>query len=176
MKSVQTYTTHIDEEVRNGLVYYVIDTLRCRCKEHYDRDKLSTAIYSLLWTAKLGTLPCRIICDIVIYCTEHDTQPTRQTLSNILNEYNIEIQITSDQLLRDILPPDQLETYNCAMCQVAITGDQRVVRLIPCGHIYHNVPSECLGLNQPTVSTWVRQHGRCPMCRAEVTQDFGTPT
>lgn len=174
--SVHGTIVHADEGLRHDLVNRIIDNMVCRCKEYYNRDKLHIAVYSLVWTAKLGTLPCRVINTVLSYYDEQQRPPECQTLSDILSEYNIEMRVMSCHTLEDILSPDTQGCYNCAMCQTTISNEQLVVRLVPCGHIYHSTPSTCLGSNQPTVSTWVRQHGRCPMCRAEVSLDFGTPT
>jgi len=60
-------------------------------------------------------------------------------------------------------PEDTREDWGCCMCMEEV--ESSFYRL-PCGHIFHSQPVDCLG--DKTVLFWLKSNRKCPNCQQEV--------
>ena len=60
-------------------------------------------------------------------------------------------------------PEDPREDWGCCMCMEEV--ESSFYRL-PCGHIFHSKPVDCLG--DKTVLFWLKSNRKCPNCQQEV--------
>ncbi len=155
---------------------------RCNCVYNMDQQLIKRIIKQCIFYT--GEIPnCEYFPHFVEYYLLHGRIPNDEEL----NEYMRRVYQFSrspeefhqiDKCLVPTLGVDKLPVFDyqskekenevdvCCICQEEFIQSQKVIKLVPCGHLFHHSSTECL--ENGSILDWLNSHNRCPLCKEKV--------
>ena len=166
-----------------------IYTFKCECLQQYDFQRNELEIILQYYCMFYGKYPnCTEIPYLLEFYIIQKRIPTQDELEehiyrSIRFNLNPEEYHQSDKEFIPTIGIDKLpiEKYinaknnlrciscqeSCSICQEDLSDEQDVIKLVPCGHLYHSTNSECL--ENAGIRNWLELYNHCPLCKQKIT-------
>jgi hypothetical protein len=157
---------------------------RCNCVYNMDEQLIKRIIkQSIFYTGEIPN--CEYFPHFVEYYLLHGRIPKDEEL----NEYMRRVYEFSrspedfyqvDKCLVPVLGVEKLPIFEykvesksenksddvCCICQEEFVENQNVIKLVPCGHLFHHSSKDCLEIG--SILDWLKTNNRCPLCKEKV--------
>ena len=148
----------------------------CRCQVRFTNSEL-TELYTYTVSVE-GILPtCFEVDHMFLYRAQMGRFPTTDECLEFMQRmtefgvdpeaYHQKDKVNVPAMRTDELPVMYLtEPETCTLCQEECTKDQLVVKLQPCGHVFHATAEECL--ETKSIYQWLDEHNYCFLCKTKI--------
>jgi hypothetical protein len=187
-------STNIEEERFPNLEEFIekLYAFKCDCLIQYESENLKKVIehYCLLY----GKYPsCNTIPYILEFYIIQKRVPTQEELEDLVyrtiqfslnpEEYHqrdkefiptigvdkLPIFIYKDFIEKHSSKDNKLCQNTCAIGQDDFLEKQSIMKLVPCGHLFHSTNSECL--ENASIRNWLEKYNYCPLCKQKIKID-----
>lgn len=175
LRAVKTVVEEKKELIVKQIAIECVRLMPCMCKT---RPQIVNIVEH--WIQTFGDLP---VCDEMDWITRYHLLMKRlPEVSEFRSYMQEEISIHHDpvahyQRTRHATPTPNLlqlkeqtrkketkrDDWGCSLCKEEV---ETFYFQLPCGHVFHSKPSDCLG--DRTIMYWLQSHRTCPNCKQEV--------
>jgi len=153
---------------------------RCGCVYHMTPEIVKKVIKKCILL--IGDIPdCEMFPNFIEYYLLHSTIPNEEELDEYMRRVyefsrNPEEFHQTDKCLVPTLHVEKLPVFDykvsldevdvCCICQEEFTTSQKVIKLVPCGHLFHHSINDCL--ENGSILNWLSANNRCPLCKIKI--------
>ena len=170
------YQTACERWPTNEEIVDIILSQPCRCTFNFGDQELKTML--LFYISTEGILPsCFEVENIFVYKAQMNRFPNYDELIDFIQrvtafgndpeEYHLKDKVHVPASNTTELPVLYLSSpETCTLCQEECSTSQLVVKLEPCGHVFHATAEDCL--ETKSIYQWLEEHNYCFLCKTKV--------
>ena len=149
----------------------IMDQKNCACFINEDPSVISSAAEHAL--QHFSATDCSCIARILLfhiaehrYPTPHELDQTYRQLTQVMDPAQTErpaSRVCPGLEKLKSCPVKKTLHQACCICQSDITRGSKMIKLNPCGHVFHDKTRDCDG-----VRPWLQENDTCPICIEKV--------
>ena len=149
------------------IAYEILHQKECTCFMGQDMNAMIAATEHALLNH--STTNCNVIARIFVFYRSEHRYPTTRELEQVETQLRAVLNPTAQEnsAKRPCPGLEKLKSQKakkimhqaCCICQSDIARGSNMIKLTPCGHIFHDKTRNC-----PGIRPWLQDHTTCPVC------------
>ena len=151
----------------SDIAYEILTQKRCTCFALQDMNAMIMATEHALLNH--ATTNCYVIAQILVFHASEHHYPTTRELEQVEAQLSAVMDPAQGEGAAEQPCPglEKLKSQKakknvpqgCCICQGNIARGAKMIKLAPCGHIFHDKTRECDGIRP-----WLQKNKTCPIC------------